>query len=87
MGAAFTGHLQDRAKAQDQGTAIPGGVSSSSPNGQKYTCGGVGGWATSCSPPAWPTPCSRIFKITSLHAFLWPQSPCFRAIPSIHSAW
>lgn len=36
MGAAFTGHLQDRAKAQDQGTAIPGGVSSSSPNGQKY---------------------------------------------------
>lgn len=35
MGAAFTGHLQDGAKAQGQSTAILDGVSLSSSNGQK----------------------------------------------------
>lgn len=35
MGAAFTGHLQDRVKAQGQSMAIFDGVCLSSSNGQK----------------------------------------------------
>lgn len=82
MGAAFTGHLQDRMEAQ--GRAPPVLVVSLCPVPVGRSAGGgVGGWVTSCSPPAWPTTYFRIFKISS---FNLATEPLLQGL-SQHSPW
>lgn len=79
MGTAFTGHLQDRVKAQGQGSAVLSSVSLSRSNGQKHLWWG---WKVdhSLNHPVQPTSYSRIFKISSFQCLCQATEPLLQSL-------